>query len=261
MTARQNNKMRMYLSIKHYCSKPENQAAVAKILAFEKEYQGFQSVSEKILNEAMKQQGSISVGVTEDKDQIRAIMADQASRVAAAVQTWADVTDDLIVFAAVNHTRYDFLAGREIDAANRAEIILTIATSKLGLLGDYGVDQAVLDDLDAVIGRFSAAIGKPRGTIIDRKTATASLPLLFTRADKHLARLDRLAKLLEVTHSEFVLGYRNARLIVTKRGGQTAVVAAAASTAAPAVAPIQPVLLPSPVADEFINGEEVTEAA
>jgi len=42
---------------------------------------------------------------------------------------------------------------------------------------------------------------------------------------------ERLAKLLETTHHEFVLGYGNARLIVTGPGGKNA----AASPSAPGV--------------------------
>jgi len=109
-----------------------------------------------------------------------------------------------------------------------------------------------------VVGRFSAAIGKPRGKITDRKTVTDSLPQLFAQADRHLARLDRLAKLLETTHPEFVLGYRNARLIVSQRGGQTAVAAASSEPAAAAPGqPMLPVLLPPPALTE----EEVSAEA
>jgi len=42
--------------------------------------------------EAGRQQGSISAGITQDIGAVRATMADQAARSAAAVQTYADVT-------------------------------------------------------------------------------------------------------------------------------------------------------------------------
>ncbi len=75
----------MYISINNYFARPENQAAVTRLPAFATEYQLFQPIPGKILEEARRQQGSISVGITEDKGLVRTLMADQAARIAAAV--------------------------------------------------------------------------------------------------------------------------------------------------------------------------------
>jgi hypothetical protein len=257
MNARQNNKIRMYLSITNHCTKTEHQAAVNHIPAFASEYQLFEPIPAKILEAIRRQQGTLSAGITEDKNVVRASMADQGARIAAAIQTCADIAGDRTLLASVNYTYTDLFGGREIDAANLAENILLIASTKLASLGDYGVNQILLNEFDATIEQFSRAIGKPRARIIERKNVTDHLPGFFTQADKHLARLDRLVKLLEMTHPDFVLGYKNARPIVTSRGSQSV---AAASAAAVSV-PTQPVLLPTPVAGDFTHEDEVDSNA
>ncbi len=263
MNNRQNNKSRMHIGVNKHCSKPEHAEAVAKIPAFQREYDDFKSTSAQIRAEAKKQKTAMSTGITEDKDTLRSNMADMAARVCASIQSYADATGDRELFASVDYTRTSFTGGREIDAANLAEGVLAIGTEKLEVLGDYGVDQAQLDELDDTIEGFSNAIGKPRAKISERKTVTDSLPDLFAKADKHLEQMDRLTKQLEVSFAEFVQGYRNARIIVDyrtpgKKGeGENAAEVEGSET----TEPMQPVVLPDPVDGESADVSEDVDAA
>ena len=57
-------------------------------------------------------------------------------------------------------------------------------------------------------------IGRPRAVIDARKRATSSLPTLMADADKHLAKLDRLADVLEEDYPDFAEGFRTSRKII-----------------------------------------------
>ncbi len=141
---------------------------------------------------------------------------------------------------------------------------MAIGTEKLEVLGDYGVDQAQLDELGDKIEGFSNAIGKPRAKINEGKTVTDSLPDLFAKADKHLERMDRLTKQLEVSFPEFVQGYRNARVIVDYRtpGKKGDWEAAIDVESTETVESMQPVLLPdSADMDAESDVSESAEAA
>ena len=119
-----------------HCSQAEHAEAVAKIPAFQREYNDFQATSAQIRAEAKRQQTAMSTGITEDKDTLRSELADVAARVCASIQTYADATGDRELFASVDYTRTSFTGGREIEAANLAEGVLAIGTEKLDVLGD-----------------------------------------------------------------------------------------------------------------------------
>ena len=180
-------------------------------------------------------------------------MPDAVARAASGVRAFADEKDDLELYEIVNVTPAKLKYGAAIDAVNWAERILKAATENVGDLADYGIDQAQLDAADLAIDGFAAAIGKPREAIIERRSATQSLPELFAAADKHLARMDDLTDQLEARFPDFVKDFRNARVIVNRRGSHNG--GSEVEEAADAEL-TQPVVLPDPA-----GSGEAAEAA
>jgi ABC-type transporter Mla subunit MlaD len=89
-----------------------------------------------------------------------------------------------------------------------------LAVANLEHLGDYGVNEARLQTIDELSQAFSELIGRPRAVIDARKRATSSLPTLMADADKYLAKLDRLADVLNEDYPEFAEGFRTSRKII-----------------------------------------------
>ncbi len=244
MKTRLKNRQTMYLVVTGYCNQDEQQEAIAALPAFQRAYDKFKVYPQQIYAMGQLQQQR-SAGQTKTKAKLREAMADAVARAASGVRAYADEKGDLELYEIVNVTPAKLKYGAAIDAVNWAERILKAATEHVADLADYGIDQAQLDAVDLAIDEFSAAIGKPREAIIERRSATQSLPELFAAADQHLARMDDLTDQLEGDFPEFVRDFRNTRVIVNRRGshkGGGSEVEEVVDTEL-----TQPVVLPNPV--------------
>jgi hypothetical protein len=94
-------------------------------------------------------------------------------------------------------TKTMIASGRNVDAADRVESLLTLTQDLLPELGGYGVTEARLEQINSLNQSFSDLIGRPRAIIGERKRVNASLPDLFDDADFHLEQMDRFKKRAE----------------------------------------------------------------
>ena len=216
MEKRLQNRLNMHRIVTGVCDQPDQKQAVESIPAFLREYTAFKTLSQQITATSRLHQQR-SAGITKAKANLRLATADSIVRLASALHAYADVENDLELRETGKLTRSDLKYGPALSAVNRAETILAAATKHLAALADYGVDQTQLDNADLAVDAFSAAIGKPREAIIERRSLTQSLPELFAQADIHLARLDDLTEQLEPNFPAFVKDFRNARVIVNQR--------------------------------------------
>jgi len=79
------------------------------------------------------------------------------------------------------------------------------------------VTQANLDELSGALNDFNTAKAKPRHATATRVAQTESLPNLIREASTILRnQIDRMVNLFSRSNSEFVAGYRSARVIVDR---------------------------------------------
>lgn len=162
-----------------------------------------------------------STGVTLDKRELRSAMADAAMPVVGAAKALAAVTGNHDLAAQVRYTRSDFAYGRDLIAADKADIVHAVATQHAAALVSYGIAQAQLDGLRSAIDDFREISARPRTVIATRTADSAQLESAFTRADQILSQqLDNLIELFRVSQPAFYLGYQSARRIVST-GGRT----------------------------------------
>ncbi len=211
MDTRQINKLTMFLAVRRYCDKDENQTALKAIEVFHEQYQEFLGILPSIRHQARLSMRLITGGVTESKEAVREGLAASSAKISAALSTYAEVTENLELLQGAKLTRSAVLYGRELEVADSVDNLLKLALQHAPQLERYGLSKERLDDYDDLSQQFSEAIGRPRAIIRERKMANETLIELFSTADKRLDRMDRLALILDETHPDFVAGYRESR--------------------------------------------------
>jgi hypothetical protein len=214
MTSRQLNKLGMFLAVRSHCALPSHAEAVAAVPAFAEQLAALDDTVSRIRHLARLSLRLLPGGITGGKAELRDSLADAAARLSAALVTWADVRGDRPLLHAARLSRSAVLGGRELEAADRVDNLLALARAHAADLVPYGISGEQLDDLDDLLQSFSETIGRPRHVIREGAVARRSLADLFATADLHLARLDRLATVLEPSHPAFVAAYRAHRRVV-----------------------------------------------
>jgi hypothetical protein len=122
---------------------------------------------------------------------------------------------DLVALTAVRPSTLQRLDDEEL--SNRATSILAEATARKSDLATLRVTQTNLDELEQALERFNASKANPRTATVARVVQTESLPILIRDASGILRNeIDKMANLFRRTNTEFVGGYRSARVIVDR---------------------------------------------
>ena len=212
MDDRQENKLSMYQVVLETLE--NNETVWAGLPAFVSAEALFRTEVNNILALAQTQQQP-STGVTADKQQLRAAMADVAMPVVGALKALASVTGNDDLAAQIAFTRSAFVYGRDTQSATNGDIVHSRGTTNLAALADYGIVQAQLDALRAAIDAYRDSISRPREVITTTAAATAGMDAAFGRAESVLSgRLDNLVELFRLSNSTFYAQYQNARVIV-----------------------------------------------
>lgn len=212
MTAKQENKLSMYLAVKAVCDR--NSATIATLPAFG---DGYTEFGTRVTNiQTLAQDQSVdATGLAADKQQLRRDMANTGVTIAAAVNAYAKKVknNDLAAQSSVNAS--DMTTGRDTTAAETARKIHALATANLANLASYGVTAAKLTGLNAKITAYAASLSKPREAVATGSTATKQLAAEFTAADAALNdQMDSFIPQFADTAAKFVDDYRSARIIV-----------------------------------------------
>ncbi|MBA2269698.1 MAG: hypothetical protein H0W20_03755 [Chthoniobacterales bacterium] len=105
--------------------------------------------------------------------------------------------------------------------ATRALSIHKEATTRLTQLAPLNVTQANVGELKTKLDAFNESKEAPRTAVAGRAAQTSALPELIREVSGLLRnKLDRAVNLFRRSNSEFVAGYRTARVIVDRGTGQ-----------------------------------------
>ena len=171
------------------------------------------------INDKMGRQQTPTTGATDEKTQVRGDFEDQILLIADQLSSLADKNKDKNLGAQVdlNISTLDKLSDDELEETGRR--ISALATANLGALAAYGIVQADLAALDALVTKFHGVKAAPRTVIAGRKGETDTIPDLI-RDTKSLLRnqLDKQMTRFKKLQPEFFAGYRAARVIVDRGG-------------------------------------------
>ncbi len=216
MTAKQRNKLAMYVAVNHVFGLFKDDLNTIPALA---EAMGqFDSIV-KLIHEIYQVQQGYSASSSQLKMKEEAEMIQASIQVAAVVYAYAHTQQkpDLEVKVKVSPSSLRGMTDEELLAACRN--ILQIARGIVAELADYGVSEESLNLLEGDINDFAALVGSPRGEIITRSQATRELKLEFKKADDLLKNsIDKLMLMMELTQPKAYNSYRAARIIVDLKG-------------------------------------------
>ena len=170
------------------------------------------------LEQAAYHQNLALVGVSAVKNAKRAIVAEKAYAMSSSMVAFAVVTNDVEL---INQMK---IAKHELDNCSKDKMlilvdrILTRANDLVNLLGDYGIDQTTVDELQLLRDELDTQMSAPRNAIIDRKGQTGRIKSLVRELNAIIKfQLDKLMVILKEDHPQFFIDYTNARMIVDHR--------------------------------------------
>ncbi|MBI5471593.1 MAG: hypothetical protein HY961_04535 [Ignavibacteriae bacterium] len=245
MTKPQENKLTMYEAVAEVLRK--HQATVNLVKTFTTAQTDFDVLLEKI-RATRRGTKEAAAGKSQSKEQAREMLVLLALKVASALGSFASRTGDQELLALADVKESDFQRARDTGVASIATTIHTRSQEKVDKLADYGVTQAVLDNLSTRIADYMLTISRREAGMAEQVASTAALADLFVQADSFLkTELDRFAQILRDADDAFYREYFAARVIkdLGKRYEPKAPVAT--QPVSPAVVPVVPPASP-PVA-------------
>lgn len=212
MNAKQNAKFKMYRAVEQYCD--DNHNLFKDLVAFNTAFTNFKAKIAE-LNSTSQQKNVVLTGIAKDKGNAKQNLAQKASDLAGEIFAFASVTGNQTLKQEVNFSISKLSQTSEEQFVSRCQNIHTRGTENLANLGDYGVTQQSLNDLQTAITNYVANSPKTRTAKSNRKTLTANLSQLFKDADAILKeQMDKLVVALRPSNAAFVDNYEANRIII-----------------------------------------------
>ncbi len=117
------------------------------------------------------------------------------------------------------HSKTEWFRGNAMLRVTRLNSLLADVNEHSASLSDFGLDQAFIDHLHAMVSSYSAMVQKPRLAILERKRATAAMDRVVSEIDALLTgQLDRIMEVFRAENPGFIAKYFDARHIVDFNG-------------------------------------------
>ncbi|MDQ6631606.1 MAG: hypothetical protein M3Y82_07590, partial [Verrucomicrobiota bacterium] len=182
----------------------------------------FKTGNTAIAAKAGKQQTPIS-GAADEKESVRLDFEEKILEIADQLSALAEKNKNANLAAQVDLTLsgLDKLPDDELEETGNR--VAGLATANITALADYGILPADVTALNALKTRFQTVKTAPRAAIAGRAGETATLPQMITDNTSLLRnRLDKQMTKYKKSQPELYAGYRSARVIVDRGGGQKA---------------------------------------
>ena len=243
MTAKQENKLSMILTVAALC---EREQAVWKDLpAFSNAVTRLR-VSLSNIQRFAQAQSIATAGIAAEKLQRREVLAPVITRLAHSVHAYALNARDRELEAATRIAPSYLLQCRDSVVPIRAQGIIDTAIAHLADLADYGVTNPEIDLAQSKLNAYVERVSEPSGGPAVSAVKTEQLTDAFAEADEVLdGQLDSLILRFEETHPAVVAEYQHRRSIVDRPATQSRGEQTPTPTPTPTPPPI-PTPLPAP---------------
>lgn len=224
MTTEQRIRLNMFLGVRNYGNQNE---MVAK--AINKFYGSFEKL--KVTTDEIQSigelQGVPKTGLASDKNNLKknliAISVKNSNKVAIlAKQMNNDTLLNEIKFSEGQLVR---LPGTAL--IERAKTIYDRVEANIGNLTEQGITPETQKVFMDAIKSFNNALETPRTGIVEKRTATQKLKVLFATADSLIEIMDLAAGSAKDEHPDFYNGYKTARKLIDTKTGLLALKASA----------------------------------
>ena len=156
-----------------------------------------------------------NTGITVDKKNMKLELAVEASRIGAAVASYAAKTSNDELYELVNYSEADLFFGLDTFIVDQSKIIHDNANANIAALAPFGITAPTLANLQTLIDDYTEAIPAPRTAGTEKSDSTESIDLLISDIDDILERrVDNLVSTYKTSNTNFVNQYTSARKIV-----------------------------------------------
>lgn len=212
MNSRQENKLSMYLGEKKILT--DYNATWVAIPGFATVVSTFFSKITVIQTTENRQQRTTK-GVTTDKKNKKLELIEKMLVVAGGIMSFAQDTADNELFELVNFRPSELEHIGDSLLVDRANLILVTGNTHAANILPKGITAVILGELQTLITEYETLVVGPRDLIVDKKTATEQLVVLFSDTDDLLKNnLDRLMMQFKTTNDDFFRKYFNGREII-----------------------------------------------
>lgn len=192
----------------------ENPAIVATVVAFQTAVNALKDKIAAIDDIAELSSLSI-VGITADKRFSKESLCQLTADIAGMIYAFAVDTKNNALKEEVNLSISRLKRKGDTELLQICQAIHDRAEENKGSLGDYGITNEMIAELQTAIDNYAAASPKPRTAIGKRKTRKEIEKQLFKELDEILNdRMDALSGKFRKSHPEFYQTYQNLREII-----------------------------------------------
>jgi hypothetical protein len=154
-------------------------------------------------------------GITDDKNSLKAELAEEDYRIASAIYFYASRTGNATLRAKVDYTENDLGDARQDNLVKMTKNIADTAEEYLSELAPQGIVAEDIEALRLLADRYEKAIPEGRATVADRMVSGEKLAELIAQTEdllKHQA--DRLMEQYRKPNPDFYNAYFNARIVI-----------------------------------------------
>ena len=174
------------------------------------------------IDEMALKQETPTTGAADEKAAAREALRGDLFLTCEALSVLAHTSNDHNLLALADVTPTDLRKLGDEELSRRAISVLAKANTMKTELAPLMVTQANLDELDQALQAFQLTKETPRTVVANRVAQTTSLPSLINDANNILRNhIDRLVNLVGRSNSEFVAGYRSARVIIDRKASHS----------------------------------------
>ncbi len=219
MNVKQEAKLNAYNTVEDYCT--ERNAIVATSPAFQAIFNTFRAKKSALVTSFELEAQAIK-GIAMDKKQAKQLLATQFADVAALVYAFGFNAKNNTLKEAVNFSYTDLNRMKDDEITKVCANIRKAAWDNLVALADYGVDQALIDSMDATFDNYQATTTGPRTAITNRRNYKTVIAEQIKEIDSLLKNsLDKIAVKFKKNHPDFYRTYTYNRVIVDPKSSKT----------------------------------------
>ena len=211
MNALQEKKLKMYMAVRDYLL--QNATVTTNLPSFQVFFTAVQNGINQI-QVLQEQKETRTTGITATKNQMKLTLIGQAVDVSRKIVAYASIGNNLVLNREVKFSESELRKAPDTILRDRTQLIHDRAVANLNELGQYGISDALLSNLQNAIDVFNAFIPKVRLGVTEKKQTNFQLDTSFDVMDENLRKIDLLMEILRMDNPNFFKGYRSARKIV-----------------------------------------------
>lgn len=170
-----------------------------------------------------KEQATALIGISVAKDAQRVKTADKTVKLASALSAYAASVNNDILKEQAKVFSTQILHASRANTLQVVERIIELANTHIANLGDFGITQTDVDDLQASRDELNLLFYAPRLAIVDRKYLTDAMDVLVNDLDDLLKNtFDKLMVVIKDSDEVFFRKYNAARTVVHFGTGHSA---------------------------------------